>query len=179
MADNFRILGISGSLRAASFNTALIRAAIDVGRQHGLEISQYPIGDLPYYDGDTESQGDPPEVTRLKEASPEYNHSVSAVLKNAIDWAARNPSGGGVAFAPLARKPIAIMGAGGRAGTARSQVHLRQILAETRSYTMVHPSLLVDRPRDRLVDGKWDEETTKGLNALLAGLHDWVAQFSG
>lgn len=189
MADKLRILGISGSLRAGSFNTALLKGAISVGGEHGLEITLHPLDDIPFYNGDVEAAGDPPGVVRLKQAvteadgllvaSPEYNHSITAPLKNAIDWAARNPKGGGIAFAPMANKPVAIMGAGGRAGTARGQLHLRQVLAETRSNVMVQPTLLVDRARDRYVDGKWDEETLKGLHALLDGLRGWVGRFSG
>lgn len=97
-----RILGISGSLRAGSFNTALLRAAQDLQVQ-GVELEVTTLHGIPLYDGDLEQrEGIPPAVNALKEkivassgvilATPEYNNSLPGVLKNAIDWLSR-PTG--------------------------------------------------------------------------------------
>ena len=102
MTDStLHVLAISGSLRRGSYNTALLRAAADIAPQ-SMKIDIYPIGDLPLYDADLEAAGNPDSVTRFREAvaeadalllaTPEYNWSTTAALKNAIDWASR---GGG------------------------------------------------------------------------------------
>ncbi|HKE93026.1 MAG TPA: NADPH-dependent FMN reductase, partial [Povalibacter sp.] len=92
------LIGISGSLRRQSFNTALLRAAVAfMPGGTALEIAQ--IGDIPLYNGDVEAEGIPASVTSLKSriaaanglllATPEYNNSVPGVLKNTIDWLTR------------------------------------------------------------------------------------------
>ena len=88
------IIGISGSLRARSFNTMLLRAAVA-----GRSIETASIADIPLYDGDVEAAGIPPVVAALKDrvagakgllmVTPEYNGSIPGVLKNAIDWLSR------------------------------------------------------------------------------------------
>src|SRR5262245_65484963 len=96
-----RIVGIAGSLRKASFNVALLRAARELAPA-GTEIEIASIAGIPLYDGDLESEkGIPDTVTALKEriksadglllATPEYNNSMPGVLKNAIDWLSRPP----------------------------------------------------------------------------------------
>ncbi len=110
-----RLLGVAGSLRAASFNRALLRAAQELAPQ-GVEITTFDgLGALPFYDGDVEAVGEPVAVRSLREAidaadaillvTPEYNDGTSAVLKNAIDWASRPPQ------RSLAGKLAAVMGA--------------------------------------------------------------------
>ena len=97
-----RILGISGSLRKGSFNTALLRAARSVAGD-GIEVTIATLHGIPLYDGDAEiSGGIPAAVTALREqiiasdgvllATPEYNNSIPGVFKNAIDWLSRPPS---------------------------------------------------------------------------------------
>ena len=126
-----KILGISGSLRKGSFNTAALRAAIELAPE-GVTIIEADISDIPLYNEDVNAQGRPPSVERFRQqirdadallfVTPEYNYSVPGVLKNAIDWASRPPE------QPFAGKPAAIMGASpGVIGTARAQYHLRQI----------------------------------------------------
>ena len=123
------IVGISGSLRRASFNGMLLRAAAQLAPA-GTTIQVASIADIPLYDGDVEAEhGIPPPVQRLKEAiaaadgllivTPEYNNSMPGVLKNAIDWLTRPP-------ADIARvfrdRPAAIIGATpGQGGTALAQ----------------------------------------------------------
>src|SRR5690606_10991161 len=112
-APAMTVLGLSGSLRAGSFNSALLRAARDLAPP-GMKIEIYDISAIPFYNDDVRLAGYPDEVARFREAiraadgvliaSPEYNRSVPGVLKNAIDWASRRPD------QPFAGKPMAIMG---------------------------------------------------------------------
>ena len=145
--NRLRILAFSGSLRKASFNTGLLRAAQEIAPD-GIEIGIFDIKDLPFYNGDVEAQGDPAPVIALKSAvrdadavlfaTPEYNWSTSGALKNAIDWASRDREEGS-----LMGKPATIIGAGGRAGTARAQMQIHETLAETGAVVMVKPGVQI------------------------------------
>jgi chromate reductase, NAD(P)H dehydrogenase (quinone) len=123
-----RLIAVSGSLRAKSFNTMLARAAIEVAPADAT-IEQVSIRDLPLYDGDVEAAGIPPAVTAFKDriagcdgmliVTPEYNNGIPGVLKNAIDWASRPPADTRRVFADL---PVAVIGATpGPGGTLLSQ----------------------------------------------------------
>src|SRR5262245_53755628 len=111
-----RVLGISGSLRKASFNTALLRAAI-AQAPATLQIKVADIADIPPYNEDVRALGFPEPVAKFRDqiaasdalliVTPEYNYSVPGVLKNAIDWASRPPN------QPFAGKALALMGASG------------------------------------------------------------------
>ena len=131
--ETITILGISGSLRRDSHNTKLLGVAADEAPP-GLSIEVADISDLPFYNWDLENDDDaryPEPVLRFRRqiaaadglifATPEYNWSVSGVLKNAIDWASRPET-------PLRNKPAAIISGGGRFGGMRGQEHLRDIL---------------------------------------------------
>ena len=124
------ILGISGSLRKASFNSGLLRAAQPLAPE-GVTIEIADISEIPPFNEDVQAKGYPPPVQLFREriyaadallfATPEYNYSVPGVLKNAIDWASRPPD------QPFAGKRAGIIGASmGPTGTARAQYHLRQ-----------------------------------------------------
>jgi chromate reductase, NAD(P)H dehydrogenase (quinone) len=137
------ILGISGSLRKASFNTALLRAAMAVAPDD-VAIEIYDHSDMPLYNGDLETSAYPAAATRLKErvrradgllfSVPEYNYGLPGVLKNMIDWASR-PYG----QSAWAGKPTAMMGGGGGLGAARAQYNFRTI-----AHALQMP--MVDRP---------------------------------
>ena len=178
-----RILGISGSLRRASFNSGLLRAAQEIAPE-GMEITIFDIKDLPFYDGDVEAQGDPPSVTALKSAirevdavvfaTPEYNWGTSGALKNAIDWASRDREEGS-----LMGKPATIIGAGGRAGTARAQMQLQETLAETGAVVMVKPGVLVQAFEPMKFDSEGnliDEETKELIRRHLDEFTKWTLQ---
>jgi NAD(P)H-dependent FMN reductase len=123
------IIGLCGSLRRASFNLMLLRAAVEAAPP-GTSVEIESIREIPLYDGDVEAeQGIPPAVRRLKDriagadglviATPEYNNSMPGVLKNAIDWLSRPASDIGRVFRG---RPVALMGATpGPGGTALSQ----------------------------------------------------------
>ena len=178
---HLRVLGISGSLRRASFNSGLLRAAQAIAPDR-LEITIFDLNDMPFYNGDVEAEGDPASVTGLKSAirdadavlfaTPEYNWSIPGVLKNAIDWASRDREKGS-----LMGKPATIIGAGGGAGTARAQMQLREILAELGSLVMVKPGVLVQAfvgPRFDAEGDLIDEETKELLRRHLDEFGKWI-----
>jgi len=123
-----KLLGISGSLRRASYNSSLLRAATRLmPPEAALEVAS--IRDIPLYDGDVEAQGIPAAVTELKDAvaaaagvllvTPEYNNSIPGVFKNAIDWLSRPNSDIKRVFRD---RPFAVIGASpGGFGTTLSQ----------------------------------------------------------
>ncbi len=113
-----RLLGVSGSLRAGSYNTALLHAAGDL-LPEGVELEVATLHGIPLYDGDAEEKdGIPAAVEALKDklaacdglvlCTPEYNHSIPGVLKNAIDWMSRPPKDKDRVFAG---RPVALLGA--------------------------------------------------------------------
>ena len=180
---HLRVLGISGSLRRASYNSGLLRAAQEIAPER-MEISIFDIKDLPFYNGDVEAQGDPASVIALKSAirdadavlfaTPEYNWGTSAALKNAIDWASRDREQGS-----LMGKPTTIVGAGGRAGTARAQMQLQETLAETGSVVMVKPGVLVQAFSPMRFDSEGnviDDETKELLRRHLDKFTNWILQ---
>ena len=175
------VMGISGGLRKASTNSGLLRASQEIA-PNGMEISIFDIKGLPFYNQDVEAQGDPASVTALKSAireadavlfaTPEFNWGTSGALKNAIDWASRDRGEGS-----LMGKPVTIIGAGGRAGTARAQMQLQETLAETGSVVMVKPGVLVQAyaPPKFDSDGNLiDEETKNLLRTHLSEFTNWT-----
>ena len=169
------LLGISGSLRRGSYNTALLRAMRDL-LPNDVTMDVTALAGLPMYDWDLEqAAGFPPAVQRLRDqvaradgivfGTPEYNFSVTGALKNAIDWLSRGPD------SPLDRKPAAIVGVGGGSGTARSQAHLRQILGHNRLRVVATPQVLVTRGTERFAEGRLvDPDVAANLTAVAARL---------
>lgn len=178
-----RVVAFAGSLRRRSFNRALVQAATELAPE-GMVVEPIEIGGLPFYDADIEAEGDPPSVVRFKSslreadgvliATPEYNSGIPAVLTNAIDWGSRLPG-----RSPLARKPVALVGAApGQIGTARAQLHLRQLLAHVGARTLPPPELLVAAAHQRF-DAELrltHEETRRVLEALLERFARWIAR---
>jgi chromate reductase, NAD(P)H dehydrogenase (quinone) len=181
--DTIRVLGIAGSLRRGSYNRALVRAAVDLAPE-GMTIEPFELHDVPFFDADVEKQGDPDAVTVLKEAvrtadalliaTPEYQHSVPGVLKNALDWASRPPKD-----PPLARKPVAVMGATtGLFGTARAQADLRKVLSYNDALVLQRPEVMVPKAAQAFDDdlNLVDEDARGFLRQLLANLAAWARQ---
>jgi chromate reductase len=181
MAD--RIVAFAGSLRRRSFNRALIGAARELAPE-GMTIETVELGELPFYNADLEADGDPPAVQRFKAslrasdglliATPEYNDGIPGVLTTAIDWGSRLPG-----QSPLAGKPVAIMGASpSQIGTARAQLHLRQLLAHAHAPVLPPPELLVAKAHERFDKELQltDETTRKVLGDLLLRFARWIAR---
>jgi chromate reductase, NAD(P)H dehydrogenase (quinone) len=180
MSEAVRVLGISGSLRKASFNTALLRAAIALAPA-GVHIEVANIATIPLYDDDVRAQGFPESVAKLRDqiaasdallvVTPEYNYSVPGVLKNAFDWASRPPQ------PPFAGKALAIMGAStSLGGTMRAQYHLRQIAVFLDMHPLNKPEIFVRSAASAFdAEGRLTDETTRKLiSQQLEALASWV-----
>lgn len=162
-----KILGVSGSLRAASFNTALLRAAQELAPE-GVAIEIFGLHDLPLFNQDVEDQGDPAPVATWKDAvrgadalllaCPEYNGGVTGVLKNAIDWASRGKP------APLDGKVACIIGASpGVTGTVRAQDALRQSLRKVSALYWPLGEVLVGQAHTKIEDGRLTDEKSRAV----------------
>src|SRR5216683_6837903 len=174
------ILGISGSGRKRSYNNALLEAAKQLLPPDAtLEVVDISI--LPLYNQDLEHDL-PGAVRELKKkirgadailiATPEHNYSITAVLKNAIEWGNRPQRD-----ASWSGKPAAVISAStGLRGGVRAQLHLRQIIIDLNMYPINRPILLVANARDKfdenlkLIDG----ESLQTLRAVLSSLVEWT-----
>lgn len=180
MSKSVSILGFAGSLRKGSYNKALLRAALELlSKDARLEI--FDLEGIPPFNQDLETRI-PTRVREFKAkiraadailiATPEYNYSVSGVLKNAIDWASR-PYGDN----SFEGKPVAIMSASiGTFGGSRAQYHLRQTLAALNMHPVNRPEVIVTFA-SRKVDeeGRVKDRTTRKLvKELLTDLVAWT-----
>ena len=180
------VCGIAGSLRKGSYNRALLRAAQELAPE-GMEIRIFDrMAEIPLFNEDVEAKGDPEPVQALKRAigdagalliaTPEYNHGVPGVLKNAIDWASRPPRA-----SVLAGKPTAVFGASpGVTGTARAQTQLRQAFVFTDTPAITQPEILVYRAHEKFdADGRLTDEKTRAfVGRLLVQLADWTRRLA-
>ena len=179
-AKGINVLAICGSLRAGSYNRAALRAAIEL-KPPGMMIETADIGAFPLYNEDVRAQGFPPSVEKLRLqiaaadallfVTPEYNYSMSGVLKNAIDWASRPPD------QPFAGKPVAIMGAAaGMAGSARAQYDLRRSCVFLDMHPLNKPEVLIGQAQTKFdAEGRFTDEVGRGLiRDLLVALEQWT-----
>lgn len=181
-----RILGISGSLRKDSHNTALLRAAAEL-LPPGVELELFDgLRDVPPYDADEDvPELHAPGVLALKDAieradavliaTPEYNHSIPGVLKNALDWASRAPE------RAMQNKAVAIVGATpGRWGTVRSQLALRQMLMFPACRVMPAPLMTIAGAREHFdSDGNLtNSEMRDQLAAVLNAFATWIRRLA-
>ena len=173
-----RILGISGSLRADSYNTRLLRAASEM-LPDDVEFELWTgLKAVPPYDEDDDVQPAPPPVAALREAiagadailfaTPEYNWSIPGVLKNAIDWASRPLSTN-----PLRNKPVAVVGAStGAFGAVWSQAELRKVLGATGARVLEGDVAVGHAPtrfdeQGRLTSGELRDQLAEVVDALV------------
>ncbi|HOT90443.1 MAG TPA: NAD(P)H-dependent oxidoreductase [Anaerolineae bacterium] len=182
-SKQLRIAGISGSLRHGSYNTALLRTAAELlPPEMTLEIIALaplpmfnPDFEKPFPDAVAEFRARLAEADGVLIATPEYNSSLSGALKNAIDWASRQPK------PPLNGKPVAIIGAStGNFGTVRAQLHLRQVLTHVGALPLGKPEVLVARA-EQVFDSEgnlMDEIARNFLRDLLVAFAQWIQQVS-
>ena len=168
--ESIQLLGFAGSLRKGSYNRALLRAAI-AEAPDGVTIETTEIGDIPLYNADQDTDTPPEPVRRFRDqireadglliATPEYNYSIPGGLKNAIDWASRPATN-----SALKHKPIGIMGtAGGRFGSVRAQLALRQVFVFTESFVMLKPEIVL--PNETQLFNEQRELVDDDVRALL------------
>ena len=176
-----RVLGISGSLRRESYNSALLRHAGELFEAEGAEFEIYvALRTIPPFDEDDEGEGGPVAVARLRAAvaaadavffaTPEYNSSIPGGLKNAIDWLS-SPS---LAESALRNKPVAVVGAStGMFGAVWAQAELRKVLGATGARVVEGEVALghaMDRfdERGRLNDQNLEAQVREVTDTLLA-----------
>ena len=177
-----KVLGVSGSLRKASLNTAALRACAEL-MPAGMSLGIAEIGDLPLFNQDVFDAGLPEPVKRFRAAvaaadgvliaSPEYNFSLTAALKNAIDWGSRPPN------QVFQDKPIAVFSVSpGPMGGARVQYDLRRILGQIWGHVLPRPEVFIGSAQSKFdAQGKLTDETTrKFLADLLVGFKPWIVR---
>jgi chromate reductase len=172
-----RVLGISGSLRRGSLNSALLRAAAE-RLPGGAELVEFDrLGEVPPYDEDVELEATPAAVAELRDAvrgadavliaTPEYNHSIPGQLKNALDWVSR-PAG----KSALNGKPAAVIGAStGMFGAVWAQAELRKVLGAMGG-RVIEDELPVGHAKELLVGGRLElsPQQSDQLEEILAEL---------
>ena len=181
-AKGINVLAICGSLRTGSYNLAALRTAIEL-KPPGMMIETADIGSIPLYNEDVRAQGFPPPVETFRRqiaaadallfVTPEYNYSMSGVLKNAIDWASRPPD------QPFAGKPVAMMGASaGMGGTVRSQYDLRRCCVFLDMHPVNKPEVFIGAAPTKFdAEGSFTDEVGRGLiRDLLVALEGWTRQ---
>jgi len=182
MSDVVHILGIPSTLRASSFNTGLLRAAQEIAPD-GVRIEIFPIETLPLYNQDLDgSDEEPPSVREFREkiraadalliTCAEYNHSITGVLKNALDWASRP-----LPNHPLKFKSVALVSAtGGASGGMRSKLAMLPILESTETFLMMRPEFMIGSAREKF--DKQGNLHDEALRNRLAQVINALADFS-
>jgi chromate reductase len=170
-----RLLGISGSLRKASTNTAVLSAlAQAVADRAVLEI--FPLNDLPLYNEDIDAVPLPPAVVAFRAAvgaadgvvisSPEYNYGMSGVLKNALDWASRPYGKSNLTGKPVLTITVSAASTGG----VRAQGQLNETLTAIAALVVLRPQSVIGSVFSKMKDGKFTDETS--MKFLTAGIDD-------
>jgi chromate reductase len=178
--ENINVLGISGSLRKKSFNSAALRTAQEMAPK-GMTINIFDISPIPLYNEDVREKGFPEPVEEFRRqiknadailiVTPEYNYSIPGVLKNAIDWASRPPE------QPFDGKPMAIMGASpSMFGSARAQYHLRQCFIYLNPFILNRPEIMISNAASKFDEnGKLtDDKTSDLIKMMLDELAIWT-----
>ncbi len=178
-----KILGISGSLRRQSFNTALLHAAVPLLGE-GVELDIATLHGIPLYDGDLDAQGQPQAVLDLKArvlacdglllSTPEYNNGIPGVFKNAIDWLSRPASEIKKVFG---NRPVALLGATpGGFGTISAQAHWLPVLRALGTRPWFGGRLLVSRAHQIFNENGElvDEAVRKQLRDFLHGFSQFM-----
>ena len=178
-----RVIGLSGSLRRGSYNSALLRVAVELAPA-GCEIEIASIREISLYDGDVEAAGQPAAVVALKEkiaaadglllATPEYNYSLPGVLKNAVDWLSRPARDIPRIFGGRA---VGVIGTGGPGGTRQAQAAWLPVF---RALQLVpyfgKPVFLAQAPKAFDADGKLtDDAARNNLQEFMTGFAAFVA----
>ncbi|ONK55045.1 uncharacterized protein A4U43_UnF8220 [Asparagus officinalis] len=181
-----KVAAVCGSLRKASFNRGLILSAIEICNEsiRGMEVEFVDISGLPFINPDLENGSEFPEAVeefrrKILEAdcflfaSPEYNYSIPAPLKNALDWGSRPPN-------VWADKAAAIVSAAGGSGGSRVQFHLRQVGVFLNIHFINKPELYIfahKPPKKFDSDGNLiHDETREYLKKILESLHSFAGR---
>jgi chromate reductase, NAD(P)H dehydrogenase (quinone) len=165
MSKNHRLLGIAGSLRAAAFSKAILAAVAETAAPNA-QFDYADIGALPHFNQDLYVEPLPSEVQRFRAqivaaeglviSSPEYNHGMPGVLKNALDWASRPHNG-----SPLQGKPVLIITSSPAfTGGVRAQYQLRETLVSALARPVSHAEIVVGGVGAKIIDGRFKDAAT-------------------
>jgi chromate reductase len=184
-----RILAVTGSLRKASANSALLRFAAQAAKGLNAEVVFADVA-LPLFDQDVEAAGYPAACTAIRQAAascdavlfstPEYNYSTSPVTSNAIAWLSRaGPEG----KSPIAGKPAAFVSAGGGAGGLRAQMHARDSVQYLDMKVLSKPEFTLNlfdgtQRFDKVSGDLTDVPTQERITAVVAALVAWTVQLA-
>jgi chromate reductase, NAD(P)H dehydrogenase (quinone) len=178
-----RFVVMLGSLRQGSFNAAIARALPALAPE-GVTVEPLPsVGEFPLYNHDVQEKGFPPIVTRTAEAirkadgviivTPEYNHSIPGVLKNAIDWVSRLPD------QPFAGKPVALESSSPSLfGGLRTQLHLRHLFVYLDGRVLNKPEVIIPQVNTK-IDPSTGELTDPATRGFIADQLKAFAAFAG
>jgi chromate reductase, NAD(P)H dehydrogenase (quinone) len=175
----FRLLGLSGSLRRASNSTAVLHSLQDALAPEAV-LKIFPLHGMPLYNEDDDGEHAPESARALRSAiatsdgvimiSPEYNHGMSGVLKNALDWASR-PYG----RSTLMRKPVLTMTASPAfTGGVRAQQQMNETLVSIPARPVLRPQIVIGGVHEKVRDGRLIDEAV--LSFALAGVDDLLEE---
>jgi chromate reductase len=180
MAEQLEVLGLCGSFRKGSFNRKALRAAQKLAPPE-MRLVEHDLRPIPFYDADVEAEGFPAPVEALREAArradgillvtPEYNHSFTAIIKNAVDWISRPPD------QAWADKPVAIMSASpSLVGGIRAQIGLRQCFVGIKARVLGAPEVIITHANTKFdeVGELTDEATAKLMRQMLGDFAVWI-----
>ena len=178
-SSGVKLLGLSGSIRKASTNTIILQSLAE--RLDGkASMTVFPLNDVPMYNGDLDGEHLPDAVRALKAAiseadglilcTPEYNHGVPGMLKNALDWASRP-----VFVSPLKNKPVLLMTSSpGYVGGARAHTQLQETLSSTLARVVLRPQVVIAGVTQKIADGKLVDAAT--IDFCLQAIDDLLAE---
>jgi chromate reductase len=176
-----KLLGLSGSIRKASTNTIILRSLAE--RLDGkASMTVFPLNDVPIYNGDLDGEHGPEAVRALKAAiteadglilcTPEYNHGMPGMLKNALDWVSRP-----VFASPLKNKPVLLITSSpGYVGGARAHAQMQETLASTLARVVLRPQVVIAGVNQKIVDDKLTDATT--VDFCLQAIDDLLTEIS-
>jgi chromate reductase, NAD(P)H dehydrogenase (quinone) len=178
MQQRFRIIGISGSLRRGSANTAVLRAIQEALTTADMEL--FRLNEIPAYNEDEDGASSCAPVRALREtiaaadavilASPEYNHGMPGVLKNALDWLSR-PHGASA----LKDKPVLnITASPAFTGGVRAHQQINETLASMGAHTVIRPQIVIGAVHQKLSENRLTDAATLGF--VLAGVEDLLRE---
>lgn len=188
MSTNAKILAFAGSTRAGSFNKMLLRTAVRGAEAQGAAVTVIDLADyrMPLYDGDLEADSGLPENAEklqalfmdhngLLIAAPEYNSSITPVLKNTIDWISRRD--GGADLRCYTGKTAGLIATGGGFGGLRGLVHVRQILSNIGVLVIPQQAAIRGAFTAFGEDGELKDEEQRGtVEAVGAALAETLAK---
>ncbi len=181
MKNKARLLGISGSIRRDSFNTAILNNVASIIEDQAT-LTLFPLNEIPLYNQDLDGSSTPSSVSSMREAigeadgviiaTPEYNHGMSGVLKNALDWASR-PFGAST----LTGKPVLTLSSSpASTGGVRAQAQLNDALIAIAAQLALRPQIVIASAHQRVQDGRLTDEAT--IKFLRAGVDDLLANIA-